>query len=50
MLLYSLGAIDTNRISQPIVYIEGYSDYLIAALLPEDVDVLSTEYDRITEI
>jgi hypothetical protein len=50
MLLDSLEAIDSDRIAVLIEYVADYSDYLVAALLPEDAAALSDDYQRITEI
>ena len=50
MLLDSLEAIDADRIATLIEYLEGYSDYLVVALLPEDAAGLEGEYHRITDI
>jgi len=46
MLLDSLEAIDSERIATLIEYFEEYSDYLVAALLPEDAAALNEEYSR----
>ncbi|MFO7926740.1 MAG: archaea-specific SMC-related protein [Halobacteriota archaeon] len=50
MLLDSLEAIDSDRIATLIEYVEGFSEYLVVALLPEDASALSDEYRRISEI
>lgn len=50
MLLDSLEAIDSERIAALVEYIDGLSEYLIVALLPEDAAALSDEYQRISEI
>jgi chromosome segregation ATPase len=50
MLLDSLEAIDATRIARLVEYVEGYSDYLVVALLPEDAAALPETYDRISEI
>ena len=50
MLLDSLEAIDADRIATLIEYLEGYSDYLLVALLPEDAAGIEGEYNRITGI
>jgi chromosome segregation ATPase len=50
MLLDSLEAIDSSRIARLVEYLEGFSDYLLIALLPEDAESLPDEYDRLTEI
>jgi len=50
ILLDSLEAIDSDRIATLVEYMEGYADYLVAALLPEDAAALDDSYRRITEI
>lgn len=50
ILLDSLEAIDAERLAILIDYLADVTDYLLAALLPEDAAVLDEEYDRITEI
>jgi DNA repair exonuclease SbcCD ATPase subunit len=50
MLLDSLEAIDSERIATLVEYLEGYSEYLVAALLPEDANALDEEYRRVEEI
>lgn len=50
MLLDSLEAIDSDRIAALIEYVEGFSEYLVVALLPEDASALSDEYRRISNI
>jgi chromosome segregation ATPase len=50
MLLDSLEAIDSARIAELVEYVEGFSEYLVVALLPEDAAALSEEYRRISEI
>ncbi|WP_137284551.1 archaea-specific SMC-related protein [Halorussus salinisoli] len=50
MLLDSLEAIDAQRISLLMEYLEGYTDYLVVALLPEDANALNERYQRVTEI
>lgn len=47
LLLDSLEAIDSNRISELVDYIHNYMDYLILALLNEDAEGLPESYDRI---
>jgi len=50
MLLDSLEAIDSDRIAALVEYVEGFSDYLVVALLPEDAAALSSEYRRVSDI
>jgi len=50
LLLDSLEAIDSERIAAFIEYVDDYADYTIVALLPEDEQSVSKEYQRITEI
>jgi chromosome segregation ATPase len=50
MLLDSLEAIDSNRIATLVEHLEGYSDFLVVALLPEDAQALDGDYQRVTEI
>jgi DNA repair exonuclease SbcCD ATPase subunit len=50
MLLDSLEAIDSERISRLVDYFSDYQDYLVVALLPEDAESLDGEYTRITDI
>jgi chromosome segregation ATPase len=50
MLLDSLEAIDSNRIATLIEHLEGYSDFLVVALLPEDAQALDDDYRRVAEI
>ena len=50
MLIDSLEAIDSDRISRLVDYFAGYSDFLVVALLTEDAQALDDSYDRITEI
>lgn len=50
MLLDSLEAIDSDRLSDLISYLRPYNDYLIVALLPEDAGALPDSYQRITDI
>jgi len=47
MLLDSLEAIDSKRIAAFIDYFQGYTDYLVVALLSEDAAALETEYQVI---
>ncbi len=50
MLIDSLEAIDSDRISHLVDYFAGYSDFLVVALLTEDAQALPDSHDRITEI
>jgi len=50
ILLDSLEAIDSDRIATLVEYIQGYADYLVVALLPEDAAALDDSYRRVTEI
>ncbi len=50
MLLDSLEAIDSDRIATLVEYMQGYADYLVVALLPEDAAALDDSYQRVTEI
>lgn len=50
MLLDSLEAIDSERISRLVDYFSDYQDYLVVALLPEDAKSLDDNYTRITNI
>ncbi|WP_414652179.1 archaea-specific SMC-related protein [Halorientalis sp.] len=50
MLLDSLEAIDANRLADLIAYFSDYVQFLVVALLPEDAQALSDEYNRVTDI
>jgi len=50
MLMDSLEAIDSDRIAALIEYVEGFSDYLVVALLPEDAAALPDSYPRVSDI
>ena len=50
MLLDSLEAIDADRIAALVEYVEGFSEYLVVALLPGDAAALSDEYRRVSNI
>ena len=50
VLLDSLEAIDSRRIAALVEHFEGYADYLVVALLPEDASSLDDGYQRVTEI
>ena len=43
-------AIDSDRIATLVEYMQGYADYLVVALLPEDAAALDDSYQRVTEI
>lgn len=48
MLLDSLEAIDSDRIAALIDYLSEHTEFLVAALLPEDAAALDTRHDEIT--
>lgn len=50
MLLDSLEAIDSDRISKLITYFEEYAPYIVVSLLPEDAQALPGSHHRISEI
>ena len=50
MLLDSLEAIDSDRIAALVEYVEGFSEHLVVALLPEDAAALPDAYPRISDI
>ena len=50
MLLDSLEAIDSARIAALVEYVEGFSERLVVALLPEDAAALPDAYPRISDI
>jgi hypothetical protein len=50
MLLDSLEAIDSERITTLVGSFRAYTDYLIAALLPENARILDDEFSSITAI
>lgn len=50
MLMDSLEAIDSERISQLIAYFANYSDFLIVALLPEDANAIDIDHETVTTI
>jgi len=50
MLLDSIEAIDSDRITALVEHFEQYADYLVVALLTEDAAALDDRYRRITEI
>lgn len=47
MLLDSLEAIDADRIANLVDYFADYAPYLVVALLPDDADALSNDYERV---
>ncbi|AUG46182.1 hypothetical protein BVU17_01065 [Haloarcula taiwanensis] len=50
MLLDSLEAIDSERISDLVGYVRPYTDFLVVALLPEDAQALPDSYHRIRNV
>lgn len=48
VLLDSVEAIDAARIGNLVAYFAEYAPYLVVALLPEDAEALSDDYDRVT--
>ncbi|AEN07586.1 Kinetochore-Ndc80 complex, subunit Spc25 (plasmid) [halophilic archaeon DL31] len=50
IILDSLEAIDSQRISALVEYLEQYTDYLLVALLPEDASALDSSYSRVRKI
>ncbi|QZP39757.1 archaea-specific SMC-related protein [Halobaculum magnesiiphilum] len=50
IILDSLEAIDSDRISHVVDYLSEHADFLVAALLPEDAAALSEEYTYIENI
>jgi len=50
ILLDSVEAIDSQRLADLVEYFTDYSEYLVVALLEEDAQALSDEYERISEI
>ncbi|MBX0349631.1 archaea-specific SMC-related protein [Haloarcula pellucida] len=50
MLLDSLEAIDSERISKLVGYVRPYTDFLVVALLPEDARALPDSYHRIRNV
>jgi DNA repair exonuclease SbcCD ATPase subunit len=50
MLLDSVEAIDADRLAELIEYVQGYSDYLVIALLAEDAAALSDDYEYVQNI
>lgn len=47
ILMDSLEAIDAYRLGDLVDYFDGFADYLIVALLPEDEATIADTYDRI---
>lgn len=50
MILDSLEALDSGRISKLLDYLGEYASYVLVALLPEDASAVDSSYTRITEI
>jgi DNA repair exonuclease SbcCD ATPase subunit len=50
MLLDSLEALDSDRITTLIEYFAEYTTYLVVALLPEDAAGIDESYQRVTDI
>jgi hypothetical protein len=50
MLLDSMEAIDSERLSDFISYLAEYAPYVVVALLPEDAQALPGKYTRVTEL
>lgn len=50
ILLDSIEALDADRISALIEYLEEFADHLVVALLEEDAAGLNSDYDKITDI
>jgi hypothetical protein len=50
MIVDSLEALVPSRIAALVEYFEGYAEYLVVALLPEDAAALDDDYQRVTEI
>ncbi|MFC7205385.1 archaea-specific SMC-related protein [Haloferax namakaokahaiae] len=50
LLLDSLEAIDSQRISALVEYIHEHAEFVVVALLPEDAAALDDEHARVTEI
>jgi len=50
LLLDSLEAIDADRIAALVDYVAAYTDFLVAALLPEDAEAVENVDNRVTEI
>jgi DNA repair exonuclease SbcCD ATPase subunit len=50
VILDSVEAIDSDRIRRLVDYFSTHSNYLVAALLPEDAEALSSEYTYVTSI
>jgi chromosome segregation ATPase len=50
IVLDSLEAIDAPRIASFMEYLDGYAEFLVVALLPEDAAELDSDYQRVTDI
>jgi chromosome segregation ATPase len=50
VILDSVEAIDSDRIRRLVDYFSTHADYLVAALLPEDAEALSSEYTYVPNI
>ena len=50
MLLDSMEAIDANRIATLLEYLEGYTRYLVVALLPEDANPVPDDHHYVESI
>lgn len=50
MVLDSLEAIDSGRLAKLVDYFDEFVDYLVVALLPEDAEALSDDYNYISNI
>jgi hypothetical protein len=50
LLLDSIEAIDSDRISRLVDYVSDYAEYVLVALLPEDAQALDDDYQRVTEV
>ena len=50
MLLDSLEALDADRIAALVDYFDGYAEYLVVALLPEDAAALAEKHRRVTDV
>ncbi|WP_435346474.1 archaea-specific SMC-related protein [Haloarchaeobius sp. HRN-SO-5] len=50
MLMDSLEAIDSERISRLLDYLGGHADFLVVALLPEDANAIETDHEVVSEI
>ena len=50
IILDSLEAIDSARTARVVEYFQTYTEYLVVALLPEDVEMLSEQYAYVTDV